>query len=134
MYLRKEFWNIKQYKVHQNVRNILIIMGGSDIQDLTIKLIYFISENYSDIRIHAVIGKGFKEIDRYKSLKMPNLKLIYNPNAQGMINSIFNSDIVISAGGQTLYELTLIGCATIAIGVADNQLLNIKGLPEFGFL
>ena len=38
------------------------------------------------------------------------------------------SDIAISAGGQTIYELARLGVPTIAIKTADNQSTNIKGL------
>jgi len=48
---------------------------------------------------------------------------------------LFNEvDLVITAGGQTLYELARIGLPAIAIKVAENQNLNILGWEKTGFL
>ena len=45
---------------------------------------------------------------------------------------MLNSDIAISAAGQTLYELAKVGTPTIAICVADNQMNNIEGWLKKG--
>ena len=50
------------------------------------------------------------------------------------IEYLGNSDIAISACGQTLYELAKIGTPTIGVCVADNQQNNIKGWKSIGFL
>ena len=49
-----------------------------------------------------------------------------------MENIILGSDIAISAGGQTLYELARLGKPVIAVKIADNQMNNIKGLKRAG--
>jgi spore coat polysaccharide biosynthesis predicted glycosyltransferase SpsG len=46
---------------------------------------------------------------------------------------MLDSDIAISAGGQTLYELARVGVPTIAVAVADNQLENVRKLGKVGF-
>ena len=40
------------------------------------------------------------------------------------------SDIAISAGGQTLYELARMGVPTIAVPVVENQMGNIKAAKK----
>jgi UDP-2,4-diacetamido-2,4,6-trideoxy-beta-L-altropyranose hydrolase len=60
--------------------------------------------------------------------------LEYYPDAAGMKNVMLESDIAISAGGQTLYELARIGVPTIGICVAHNQLQNVEGWGKTGFL
>ena len=47
---------------------------------------------------------------------------------------MLESDVAISAGGQTLYELARVGVPTIGICVAENQLGNLKGWGKAGFL
>ena len=37
------------------------------------------------------------------------------------------SDLVISAGGTTLYELAALGVPTIAVPITENQLANVSG-------
>ncbi|MBU1147277.1 MAG: UDP-2,4-diacetamido-2,4,6-trideoxy-beta-L-altropyranose hydrolase, partial [Candidatus Omnitrophica bacterium] len=63
-----------------------------------------------------------------------NTDLIYNPDANKMKKVMSESDIAISAGGQTLYELARIGVPAIGVCVADNQILNLKKWAETGFL
>jgi UDP-2,4-diacetamido-2,4,6-trideoxy-beta-L-altropyranose hydrolase len=43
-----------------------------------------------------------------------------------MKHAMLETDIAISNGRQTLYKLVRVGVPTIAIGVAENQLGNIK--------
>ena len=47
---------------------------------------------------------------------------------------MLESDIAISACGQTLNELASVGVPTIGICIAENQLGNIKGWEQIGFL
>ena len=45
-----------------------------------------------------------------------------------------NIDLAISASGQTLYELACVGIPTIAIGIIENQVNNIKNWQKIGFI
>ena len=47
---------------------------------------------------------------------------------------MLESDIAISSGGQTIYELARIGVSTIGVCVAENQLQNTQGWKEASFL
>jgi spore coat polysaccharide biosynthesis predicted glycosyltransferase SpsG len=47
---------------------------------------------------------------------------------------MLESDIAISAGGQTLNELASVGVPTIGICMVENQLGNVKGWEKVGFL
>lgn len=43
------------------------------------------------------------------------------------------SDLVVSAGGSTLYELACLGVPTIAIPIVENQVRNAQGFARMGF-
>jgi len=51
-----------------------------------------------------------------------------------MKKAMLDSDITISASGQTLYELARVGVPTIAISVSDNQMNNVRGWQKAGFI
>jgi len=55
---------------------------------------------------------------------MTKQKYIIPLQARNVKDNVW-SDIAISAAGQTIYELSLYRCATIAITVADNQKNNL---------
>lgn len=117
--LRDEFQNEFNYIVNEQVKNILITMGGSDINDFTPFVLDSIKE--IDVNINVIIGKSFKCIDKIKSIAKgnKNINLIYNPSNISEIMK--NTDIAISASGSTVYELGVIGVPTILIIQAKNQ-------------
>jgi spore coat polysaccharide biosynthesis predicted glycosyltransferase SpsG len=82
----------------------------------------------------VIIAKSFQNTAEIERLKDGNTELIYYPNAAEMKKVMLESDIAISAGGQTLYELARIGVPTIGICIAENQLQNIEGWRKSGFL
>jgi spore coat polysaccharide biosynthesis predicted glycosyltransferase SpsG len=47
---------------------------------------------------------------------------------------MLSSDMAVSAGGQTIYELARIGLPTIAVVVVDNQINSVKEWVKTGFL
>jgi UDP-4-amino-4,6-dideoxy-N-acetyl-beta-L-altrosamine N-acetyltransferase len=51
-----------------------------------------------------------------------------------MRDVMLESDIAISACGQTLYELARVGVPTVAVAVAENQMNNAEGWREAGFI
>ena len=51
-----------------------------------------------------------------------------------MKQAMLDSDIAISAGGQTLYELARVGVPAMAIVVAENQMNNVRGWQKAGFI
>jgi len=125
--LRKEFWNVPGKKIKENIESVMITFGGDDMRNMTPKVLKFLNDNFPGLIKNVVIGKGFHNIEEIEKLKNDRTNLIYYPNAEYMKNIMLESDIVISAAGQTLYELARVGTPTIAIAVAENQLSNVEG-------
>jgi UDP-2,4-diacetamido-2,4,6-trideoxy-beta-L-altropyranose hydrolase len=132
--LRKEFWEVPKKKIKEKIESIMVTFGGDDARNMTPKILRFLKNEYPDIRKNVVIGKSFNNIDKIKKEADYNTKLIYHPNAQKVKEIMLGSDIAISAGGQTLYELARIGVPTIGICVAENQLGSIREWEKMGFL
>ena len=132
--LRKEFWDVPGYTVRENIENILITFGGSDITNETPTYMEKLRKMSPDSKISVVIGHGFKNIENIKSLKDYKIELHYTPDAQEMMNLMFRSDIAVSAAGQTISELARVGTPTIGIQVVENQKNNIRNWYESGFL
>jgi len=82
----------------------------------------------------VIIAKGFGNITEIEKLKDNNTELVYYPNTAKMKEVMLESDIAITSGGQTLYELARVGVVTIAVAAADNQLNNIRGWEKVGFI
>lgn len=122
--LRDEFINLSPIIINEKVKNILVTMGGTDINNYTIKVLKSI--NNIEATINVIIGSGFKCIDEIKRISedKTNINLIYNPSNIAQVMK--ENDIAISAGGTTIYELASLGIPTILITQAENQ----KNLAE----
>lgn len=115
--LREEFRKNLNYKLNTKINNILITMGGSDINNYTKVLINYLND--LDFNFNVIIGKNFTNIDELKKIVNEKFKLIYNPNNISQI--MLKSDLAISASGSTVYELASIGVPTLLIIQSDNQ-------------
>jgi len=80
------------------------------------------------------IGYRFSNINEIEESADITCDLIRFPDAQQMNSLMIDADIAISAAGQTLYELASLGVPTIAIAVADNQDLNVRGWSDNDFM
>ncbi|MEW6011593.1 MAG: UDP-2,4-diacetamido-2,4,6-trideoxy-beta-L-altropyranose hydrolase [Euryarchaeota archaeon] len=132
--LRHEFWNVAEKEVNPIIQSIMVTFGGDDLRNLTPKVLKLLTKYYPDLNKKIVIGKGFKNISEIEDLKDSKTETIYYPDAESMLKTMFESDIAISAGGQTLYELARVGIPTIAIGVAYNQTHNVEYWKKVGFI
>ncbi len=132
--LRPAFWKTPHRKIKENVKNILVTLGGSDIVNFTPELLTFLKKEFPNFKKKVVIGKSFKNISEIEKIKDINIKLIYFPTAKKMRDIMLSVDIAISAGGQTLYELSCTGTPTVAIITAENQIYNVNGLTELGIV
>lgn len=112
---RKEFWNVPEKKISKKVKNVLITFGGRDNYDLANKIANFLKEKF-DIKIYIVNVK--------------NNKL----TSKEMLNLMLESDVCVSGGGQTTYELARVGVPTIGICFAENQLGNLTSWEQIGIL
>lgn len=132
--LRKPFWSVKKRSIRKNIRNILITFGGTNCASLMIQVVRFLN-NFYPYGACKIVAR--QDIDRIKDIKSTLKKgnnTIISPDDTGMKDLMLDSDIAISAGGQTLYELARTGTPSICVGIVDNQLFNVRGLKEAGFI
>ena len=132
--IREEFLAVRRKKIPKQVKIILITFGGDDVQNMTPKILEFLSEYYSFLNKKVVVGNGFMNKEDIKKASDARTELLYNLSAKGMKELMMKSDIAIAAGGQTLYELARVGVPTLAVAVAENQINNCDGWMQKGFL
>lgn len=132
--LREEFWQSKNISIGKEMRTVLVTLGGNDLRNLTPKILNMLNEKFPDLNKKVIVGNSFSNKEEIEKEADDKKELIYGPDASGMLNAMLSSDIAISASGQTLYELACTGVPTIAIGVIDNQINNIRNWQEQGFI
>lgn len=132
--VRKAFRSPVKKIIKENITDILIIMGGADIKNVTPSAIQYICDCIGDnINIHIVIGAGFKnklEINNVieNSNSNSNIYTYENVNEWKIFELMLQCDIAISALGQTIYELIACGLPFAGLQIADNQHINTQGL------
>lgn len=134
--LRREFQNIPEKEIRRDVRDILLLTGGTDLEHVVLTLLRYLQENPlpEGIMLHAVLGalnQDAAEIER-AAKGFPNVKLYRNIANIGELMQ--TCDIAISAAGTTLYELCACGVPTVAYILADNQILPAKAFEKTGLM
>ncbi|MGK9476881.1 GNAT family N-acetyltransferase [Melioribacter sp. OK-6-Me] len=132
--VRKPFWDSNQRKYNKEVKSILITFGGQDIRNLTLPVLKIALEIYPQAVMHVVFGnKGKDEIEKFEK-QYENVNFYSILNAEQIKDLMLKADIVVTAAGQTLYELAATGTPSIAVAVIDNQKNNILEWHKSGFL
>jgi UDP-2,4-diacetamido-2,4,6-trideoxy-beta-L-altropyranose hydrolase len=131
--LRKEFRDAPAKEIFNNLETVMVTFGGADICDLTPKVLKLLVDAYPQLKKKVVAGRSFENTAEIETVKDSNTELVYYPDAAEMKKVMLESDIAISAGGQTLYELARVGVPTIMVAAADNQSANIRGWRKAGF-
>jgi len=134
--IRNEFKKLPRREINRNVKEIMITTGGSDPFDLSYRLTELIlSDGISeDIRINIVAGSGFTNVNRLRKLSRENNCVVMYENVSKMSEIMLKSDVAISAGGSTLYELCACGTPTIAFIIAKNQKRIVNMLSDKGYI
>jgi UDP-2,4-diacetamido-2,4,6-trideoxy-beta-L-altropyranose hydrolase len=134
--LRREFLKYKDWKreIPDKANNILVTMGGSDPDNVTVKVIEALKLlNKPDITVRIIIGPAnpHQEMLR-KTINSADFKaeLLINPSNIPELMSW--AELAISASGSTCWEMAFMGLPNIIIIIADNQSGIAKGLSNAG--
>lgn len=116
----KIMWNLPLYEVRKDIKKVAVSLGGY-LDDNTAKQICDAIHkiyNHAEINIFGEIKQNFKSWQ----------KIIIHGflSKEKYIKKLFENDILIVNGGQTLNEALLIGIPSISVSVAENQIKNAK--------
>jgi UDP-2,4-diacetamido-2,4,6-trideoxy-beta-L-altropyranose hydrolase len=134
--LRREFLKYKDWKreIPDKAKNILVTMGGSDPDNVTVKVIEALKLlNKPDITVRIIIGPAnpHKEMLR-KAIISADFKIELLIDPSNIPELMSWADLAISAGGSTCWEMAFMGLPNIIIVIADNQSGIAKGLSNAG--
>jgi len=123
--LRPAFWDLPpRTQISDQIERILILMGGTDIRKLTPTMHQLAHNIYPNAEIHTIIS------NHNTLTKQPQTILHHQLNDKEIAELMCNCDIAISAAGQTICELARCGLPSVLIGVADNQIKQLKKWTE----
>lgn len=132
--LRKAFDNVQPRQISEKINTIVVTMGGDDSKNLTPRVLNLLYDIFPSEKKYVIIGRAFKNLSEIKKITDKNTRLVYYPDDIGMKKIMLQSDLAITSGGQTIYELARAGLPTAAVATAENQVNNVKAWEKVGFI
>ncbi|WP_066759160.1 glycosyltransferase [Crocinitomix algicola] len=119
-----------KYSIREKLEKVLITLGGSDYRNRLPIIIDICDSLGLDIRVVA----GNDSLKLKLCEKFPEMNIFGFINEDDMKNLMNSSDLAISAGGQTLHELSILGIPTIGICIDNDQEKNLSFYTRTGFI
>ncbi len=127
---RDEFIISKEKEI-KDVRNILISFGGTDPNNLTLKVLNSIYSycQQNQISITIILGLGYSNDDELTKFK----DITIHKNISNISDYFLNSDIIFTSAGRTVYEIACIGTPTIVIPQNKRETTHLFADKNTGF-
>ena len=119
--IREEFLLIHK----EQKENLFIILGGMDTANLSKEII----KSIEDIDIAKTIVTNNLETKNDLE-KIENLKVMYRPNDDELINNMASCSLAISTASMSLYELAYLQIPTLSISINQNQEIGSQQLMK----
>lgn len=134
--IEKEYSELsKSKKVNNDVKKVLISLGGSDPTNATSLVLELLLESQmAHLNFDVVLGPSnvfHKEIEK-QTYHVPNVKIHRAPDS--LLKLMSESDVVIGAGGSSIWERMTLGIPSLVIGIAENQVAICQRLAADGLI
>ena len=135
--IRNDFLNYSAKLFSQEVKEILVVFGGVDPANLTLKTINALNgvENIGQYHVTLILGMGYSYKDEIKdAIKKLNLNCEVLTDIKSMAEYMKKADLAISSQGRTMLELASMGVPTILMAQNSRELSHEFGEIKNGFL
>ena len=132
--LRREFaaWRGWKREIAPVGRKVLVMMGGSDPENLTGRVIEALRQ-FADFEVTVVVGGSNPHFTGLQtSASRSGQKITVQRDVSNMAELMAAADMAISAAGSTCWELCLLGLPSLLLDVAPNQTTLAKELDRTG--
>jgi len=126
--LRKEFFKTNndrkstQLKIQNHKPKILVTMGGSDPQGMTLKAVQALEMVEEDFEVVVVLGSGFQQKEELDNLLSHCVhKYDVLENIQNMAEIMSQSNLAVASFGVTAYELAAMGVPAIYLCLTEDH-------------
>lgn len=135
--IRDEFLISQPSPYNEEVKEILIIFGGTDPSNLTEKLFQSIQklDKKNNIHFTFIVGLGYPGYEELvQKVKMLTLNIDVIQNVKMMTEHMKKADLAISSQGRTMLELAAMGVPTILMAQNKRELEHEFGYLQNGFI
>lgn len=114
------------YSVEPKVNRILLTTGSTNPNRSLERMILACGKMDASLETHVIVGEN-ASLD---NIEIDQESMMIHTGVCDLSELMFQSDIVVSSAGSTLYELACMGVPTIALPVVQNQLCNARGFYD----
>lgn len=126
-------YHAKKKVISQEIQNIVITMGGVDINNSTQKIYDIIKQIDSIKTIHIVLGGGYSNEEKMRQSVEADLRCVVHKNIDYLFELIYDADVAFCAGGNTMYEIACIGTPAIVVPTMSHEEINGRAFQRAGF-
>lgn len=128
--LRDEFFIYQKKEINLQVKEVLILFGGSDPNDLTMRTLKSMELlKLKNITINIIVGLGYEYEDRLRyyinNLNQKGYDIRLNKNVKTVAKHISDADVAITSNGRTVYEITAMGVPCISISQNEREMRHL---------
>lgn len=116
--IRRQFQDAA-YSVKRQVEAILITTGGGDSENIAEKILKAVYRE--TLEYHIVAGRFHPCIPVLKQLESSHANIKIHTDVTDMAGLMRRTDLAITAGGSTIYELAALGIPFLCFSCAKNQ-------------
>lgn len=129
--LRREFRG-RGYQVRQQAKRVLVTTGGADQYNLAGRFVEeaLAEEKTAELQYDIVSGAYNAHLEELKRLEAGHGNVFVRSNVKDMAALMLDSDVAVTAGGSTMYELSAIGVPMICFSFVDNQREIVEGFKR----
>lgn len=117
-------------------RNILVSLGLTDVGGITARVISRILPRLpvdtTPCELHVVVGAAAPSLMVLKALARNEPRLKLHINTPHMAQLMADADLMIGAGGSTLWERCTLGTPSLLLVLADNQIPPARAVASRG--
>lgn len=128
--LRNDFRNVAKRMVQAKAKRILVVTGGSDEYHFMKSFMDIVSD---DFEYHFICGNFNKDIEYLENKASSMANVTVRRTLPSLKEEMEKADIIVTAGGTTLYEAAATGLPIICFSFVDNQLFNVKSFDKGGY-
>ena len=126
--------------VKNRVQDIVIIFGGTDVNNSTVKVLRIFNQlNYANIRLTVILGIGYqneKSLEEFLAACRIRRTIHIVRDVLLMAEYLYKTDIVITGNGRVVFEVVSLGTPLIVLSQNDreNRHMFSNICPGVGYL
>jgi len=132
--LRPEFrkYRVKRGDVPERAENVLVTLGGGDPGNFTSKVMEALKRVPGALSVIVVAGSANPHLEALRDAAggMDGWRVLRG--VRNMAELMSGSDMAVSAGGTTSWELLCLGVPTVMLVTAENQRMTVEHLGKAG--